>query len=303
MKHILYLSLILVVLSGCTTPVFLYRTNPPEMVLPEKPATIVFANQFDYTSNPAIKDKHEEAYQTAIRYFGRTLSVKPEEVEPAVVFVADTSSDIIANDSIRGQVPDSIGMLSILKSYSANYLLTLDSLSLFFDWEVFREESPEDGSVSKTKNFYLIGRYFVTLYNHQGVVVKQTLLDRSMLYSARPTLGALVTILPNMSNGLEKIQVLSRDAAAEYNTMFYPVREQTGFRQLHAGKAFAVSNAHIAAGRYDEAIPLLEAIASGPKSGLARKARHNLSVIEELQGTSSDKVGPFNQFQGQTNKL
>ncbi|GAP69574.1 hypothetical protein BA6E_12124 [Bacteroidales bacterium 6E] len=286
MKHFLYLSLILLVLSGCTTPVFLYRTNPPEMVLPEKPATIVFANQYDYWSNPAIKDKHDVAYQTAIRDFGRALSVKPKEVEPAVIFVADTPSDIFAKDSSRIQVLDSIRMLSILKPFSADYLLTLDSLSLFFDWEVFREENPEDGSVSKTKNFYLIGRYFVTLYNPDGVVVKQTLLDRSMLYSARPTLGALITILPNMSNGLEKIQVLSRDAAAEYTTMFYPVREQTGYRQLHAGKAFKESNEHIIAGRYGEAIPLLEAIASGPKTGLARKARENLKVIAELQGNS-----------------
>ncbi len=284
MKHFLYLSLILVVLSSCTTPVFLYRTNPPEMVLPEKPATIVFANQYDYWSKPEIKDKHEVAYQAAIRDFGRALTVKPEEVDPTVIFSAETITDKKDNDTLRLQKLDSNGIHSILEPYSADYLLTLDSLSLFFDWEVFREENPEDGSVSKTKNFYLIGRYFVTLYNPDGVVVKQTLLDRSMLYSARPTLGALITILPNLSNGLEKIQVLSRDAAAEYKTMFYPVREQTGYRELHAGKAFNESNAHIIAGRFDEAIPLLDAIASGPKSGLARKARHNLKVISELQG-------------------
>lgn len=284
MKLLYYLTLILVVLSGCTTPVFLYRTNPPEMVLDEKPATVVFANQYDYRSNPDIKDKHEVAYESAIRDFGRSLSFTPKEVDPVVVFVTDTLSPLPVNDSILIQDLDSARILFILEPYSADYLLTLDSLSLFFDWEVIREENPDDGSVSKTKDFYLIGRYFLSLYDQKGMIVKQTLLDRSMLYASRGTLGALVTILPNMSNGLDKIQVLSRDAAAEYTTMFYPVREQTGYRTLHAGKAFNESNALIIAGRYDKAIPLLEDIASGPKSGLARKARHNLKVISELQG-------------------
>ena len=284
MKSYQYLALILVVLSGCTTPVFLYRTNPPEMVLTEKPATVVFANQYDYRSNPDIKDKHEVAYESAIRDFGRALSFKPKEIDPVVVFVADTLSPLPANDSILIRDIGSTQILSFLKPYSADYLLTLDSLSLFFDWEVIREENPEDGSVSKTKDFYLIGRYFVSMYDQKGKVVKQTLLDRSMLYATRGTLGALVTIQPNMSNGLDKIKVLSQDAAAEYTTMFYPVREQTGYRVLHAGQKFAVSNAHIIGGRYEEAIPILEAIASGPKPNLARKARHNLKVISELQG-------------------
>ncbi len=48
---------ILLIISSCTTPVFLTRTVAPELVLEKRPARIVFSNQFDYKENPGIKDK------------------------------------------------------------------------------------------------------------------------------------------------------------------------------------------------------------------------------------------------------
>lgn len=286
MKPVLYLVFLMLLFSGCMTPVFLYRTNPPELVLDKQPASIVFSNQFNYLENPGIKGKHESAYQTAIAEFSRALTMKPTEAVQVVFFVSDTLSagnydgHFFEEDMAVDQV------MAITRAYNGDYLLVLDSLRLHFDWEVLREENPE-GSVSKTKDFYLISNYYVTLYDLSGEVKKRTLLERSLLYTSRPTLGALITILPNLANATEKIRILARDAATEYTAIFYPSEERVGQRDLYTGKAFTASNALIQAGKYDEAIDLLLELSASTKPKLARKARHNLEVTRELNKNNS----------------
>jgi hypothetical protein len=282
MKPFLYLVSLLLFLAGCKTPVYLNRTNPPELVLDKQPATIVFSNHFDFLANPGIKDKHEVAYQTAIEEFGRALTMTQPEAGQVVFFVTDSTTaenhkDHLFEENVAvGRIQD------ITLSYDGDYLLVLDSLRLHFDWEVVREENPE-GSVSKTKDFYLISNYYVTLYDATGEVTKRTLLGRSLLYTSRPTLGALITILPNLANATEKIRILARDAAMEYSAMFYPSEERIGQRELFTGKAFAESNALIQSGRYDEAIRILQELSANSKPKLALKAVHNLEVASELK--------------------
>lgn len=273
----------LLLLSSCTTMVNLTRTQPPEMVLEPQPAKVVFSNQFDYAANPGIKDKHEVAYQTGIEQFAKTLSKDTLHKEPVVIFQQDTSGSVQQPHHLYESNMDSLEIRNICRTYRSDFLLSLDSLRLYFDWEVIREEDESDGSVSKTKDFYLIGSYYVTLYDSAGEPVKRTLLERSLLYTSRPTLGALVTILPNLANGTGKISILAQDAALEYLGMFYPSEVITGQRKLYTGSSFTGSNQLIFQKEYDKAIEVLEKMPYSSRKGSMKKIQHNLSVARELK--------------------
>jgi len=274
----------LLLLSSCSTTVFLTRTEPPELTLDPQPARIVFSNQFDYNANSGIKDKHEEAYRTAIQKFAETLSRDTLLENKVVGFVVDKPDSIATSGKMFEMNLKQDAVASLCRNHEADFLLSLDSLRLHFEWEVIREEDPMDGSVSKTKDFFLISNYYVTLYDPAGEPVKRTLLERSLLYTSRPTLGALITILPNLANAITKIGILARDAAMEYLGMFYSSEVVAGQRKLYTGKIFTESNNLIFQKEYDKAIGLLEQIPFSPSSsGKVKKIQHNLSVARELK--------------------
>jgi hypothetical protein len=282
MKKLIILATTVSVFCSCTTPVFLTRTVPPEIVPGHQPAKVVFSNQFDYLSNPGIKDKHEVAYQTAISQFAETLTRDSLRENPAVIFRLDSPGKANASEKLFNNQMPADQIKSICKEHETGFLLSLDSLRLHFEWETIRDEGP-DGSVSKEKFFYLFSNYYVSLYDSVGGLFKRTLLEKSMLYTSRPTLSGLITIQPNFSKGLDKIKCLADDAGLEYINMFYPSVETYDKRTLHSGSKFRETNKLIDQQEYNKAIELLTEMSRSPKTKLAMKASHNLSVAQELK--------------------
>lgn len=296
MKNIFFLFAMALLINGCTTYVFTSRTLPPELVLEKQPATIVFVNQFEYQLNPGIKDKHEEAYKIGIEEFSRTLSEFKPSNNQKVIFINDTTEHVFLSKNSGDSLQAKTELTGVCNRFNADYYLALDSVYFYFDWEVNREEF-DDGSVSKTKDFYLIGNYYLTLFNRDGNVSKKTLLEKSIHYASRPTLGALITIKPNLDNAKEKMRKLSNEAGQEYLGMFYPSFESDIVLQLHTGKVFKETNALIKSGKYDEAIRLLQDMTNVPDSNRAAKAQHNLEVALELKRNGANKFPNLMDYQ------
>jgi hypothetical protein len=282
MKKIIPFVFSVLIFSSCSTSIYLTRTVPPEIVPENQPARVVFSNQFDYLSNPGIKDKHEIAYQTGIQQFAQTLVKDSVHAYPVVIFLIDTIGKIHASDKFYDNQMPVNQIKTICQTNDAAFLLSLDSMRLHFEWETIREEDP-DGSVSKEKYFYLFSNYYVSLYDSAGELFKRTLLEKSMLYTSRPTLSGLITIQPNLANGLDKIRKLAIGAGLEYINMFYPSVETYDKKTLYGGKYFKETNSLIKQQECDKAINRLVEMTHSPKTKLATKALHNLSVAQELK--------------------
>lgn len=264
------------------------RTLPPEMVLEKQPAKIVFQNRFDYRSNPGIKDKHEAAYKISIDEFANTLAkIKPSE-DKKVIFNIDTTR----MNSGANPEDDSTAIMheirALCKTTNSDFYLSLDSLYLYFDWEVIRDED-EDGSVSKTKEFYLMGDYYLTLFNVEGRIRNRTVIEKSIYFKSRPTLGSLITFQPNLDNAKKKLTNIAEEAAIEYVGLFYPSIEKDIPRQLHASKIFKETNALIKGQKYNEAIRKLQKMTKTLNPKLAAKAQENLDVVIELRDNNIRK--------------
>jgi hypothetical protein len=288
MNKLIPFALMILLYSSCSIPIDLTRTVPPEIVPDSQPARIVFSNQFDYLSNPGIKDKHEIAYQTGIQQFTETLTKDSLHENPVVIFLIDTIGKIHQSDKFYDNQMPVDEIKTICQTHVATFLLSLDSLRLHFEWETIRDEN-SDGSVSKEKYFYLFSNYYVSLYDSAGGLFKRTLLEKSMLYTSRPTLSGLITIQPNLANGLEKIKKLAIGAGNEYINMFYPSVETYDKKTLYSGKYFKETNALIKQQECDKAIELLVEMSHSPKTKLAAKALHNLTVAQELKQYYEEK--------------
>jgi hypothetical protein len=167
------------------------------------------------------------------------------------------------------------------RAHDAAFLLSLDSLRIHFEWETIRDEN-SDGLVSKEKFFYLFSNYYVSLYDSAGGLSKRTLLEKSLLYTSRPTLSGLITIQPNLAKAQDKIEKLAKSAALEYVYMFYPSVVNEG-RTLYGGKFFEETNMLIKQWECDKAIVLLSEMTHSPNRKLAVRAQHNLAIARELK--------------------
>ncbi len=282
MKNLILHILLLILFSSCKTVVYFNRTAPPELVLGKQQAQIFFINRFDYQNNPRIKDKHEVAYKLAIEEFGKALKNVEQPDTNLVIFHYDSTQYNQISNNMRDTAMMKNEIKSLCKTNNADYFLSLDSLHLFFDWEVIRDEDT-DGSVSKSKEFYLISNYYVTLYDSAYSFKHSNNLGRSIFYASRPTLGALITIKPNLDNAKQKIQKLATGTAQQYVGLFYPSVGNDEMRELNAGKVFKETNSLIISNQYDQAIKLLEEMTNTLKPKLAAKAHHNLDVAKELK--------------------
>ena len=288
MKKIVLLVVMAFLFNGCTTYIFTNRTLPPEMVLDMQPSKIVFNNQFEYQLNPGIKDKHEEAYEVGIEEFGKTLVEFKPSNEEKVIFIKDTTKYISGNENSNDSLWIKAEIIKICETYDADFYLSIDSVYFYFNWQVNREDN-DDGSVSKTKDFYLMGNYYITLFNGSGNPIKRTILEKSSHYASRPTLGALITIKPNLDNAKDNIKIISSEAGQEYFSMFYPSIESDILLELYTGKVFKETNALIRSHRYDEAITLLQDMTATLSPKQAEKAQHNLEVASQLKQNGMNK--------------
>lgn len=263
---------------SCTTPVYMNRTLPPQITLESQPARIIFMNHFNYQNNASTKEKHETAYKTGIEEFALALVNFEAPENPMAVITLDSLTCKSQNDTICPK-PD---ISSLCRSNNAEFLLSLDSLCYYFNNEVIREEN-DDGSVSKTKDFYLTSLYYLTLYDTAGNAMDKTYIENSTYYSSRPTLGALITFRPNLAKAIDKITLLARESGSDYMGQFYPSFERNVMRNLYTGKTFSEANSLIKSGNYNEAIIRLQELTITLKPKLAEKAQHNLEVAIELK--------------------
>lgn len=293
-NHVILFGLLLM-LGSCTKTIFLTRTLPPELVPEKKPATIAFINQYDYTANPTIKDKHEAAFRTAVEEFSKTLAAHQTADLSFTFSPADSLRKSERAVEYRDEPVPADEIKELCSSRNAGYVLILDTLYLGFDWETIREEDM-DGSVSKSKNFFLMGDYYLSLYESSGKLIKRTSLDKSIFYRARPTLSGLITIVPNLARATDEIRMMSKDAGSQYIGMFYPA-DINESRMLYAGKKFAVVNKLLVQQEYDRAIELLTEITRSSNFKLSQKAAHNLSVAQEIRNLHLEghPISPMNQ--------
>ena len=286
MGKLVFLILSVLLFSNCSKYIHITQTIPPEIILDNPPKTIAFINQYDYTSHTG-KFRPAIAFQTGVSVFGKYLAAHSQNDSIVSFRFNDTLS------KIKDAVHDSDNLLqadtvrALCKLYHSDLLLTLDSLNFDFTYEIEVTED-DKGKKTRTAVYYLRSYYYVSLYHPEEGLIKRTYLFKSMVYATRPVVAWIIPVFEpkNLGKACDEIGKLANTSGSEYVAMFFPSENVIRGEKLYKGKIFAESNSLILHKRYDEAIELLIKISTSGNSKWVEKAKHNLSVAEELKKNS-----------------
>ncbi|NJK84848.1 MAG: hypothetical protein HC906_01570 [Bacteroidales bacterium] len=174
--------------------------------------------------------------------------------------------------------PDSVRM--VCDHYDADMLLTLDSVRINFDWETIINENL-DGSKSKTKNFYLIFRGYLTTYSSTGEVINRSEVEESELYTSRDAISGIITIKPSLEKASDKVRPLALQAGSDYVGKYYP-SVTTETKMLYGGKVFKESNISLSKKECTQVMDYLTNLKSSEDPKTAKRASHNLDVAKDI---------------------
>ena len=286
MEKLISLILFVMLFSGCSKYIHITQTIPPEIVLDKKPKTIAFINQYDYTSHTG-KFRPAIAFQTGVNAFGKYLAAHSQNDSIVSFMFNDTLSKTKAAVSDTDNLLPADTVRALCKLYHSDLLLTLDSLNFDFTYEIEVTED-DKGKKSRTAVYYLRSYYYVSLYDPEEGLIKRTYLFKSMDYASRPVVAWIIPVFEpkNLGKACKEIGELANESGSEYVAMFFPGINVLRGEKLYNGKVFAESNSLILHKRYDEAIELLIKISNSGNSKWVEKAKHNLSVAEELKKNS-----------------
>jgi hypothetical protein len=276
-------SLLLVInilfsLSSCSSFILVQKTYDPEIIPEKETGNLVFINLFDYTVPIYVKEKNMISYHAGVRKLMEGLLSSSTGDKSYKFFIGDSLKKGTEAGQLTSLLPtDSV--IAICTRYKADLLLALDSMNIYFDWETIVDNN-SDGSKSKTKNFYLFTRFYMSLYSTTGDMINRSKVENSLLYRSRPALSGLITIQPSISKASKGVESLAFQAGQDYVSKFYPKTVQES-RKIYTGKVFKESNLFIKLRNYDKATELLDQLAKSPNPNIAMKARHNLSVVKE----------------------
>jgi hypothetical protein len=281
MKHfITFLAQVslIVLLFSCTKIIYIGKRVDPEIILEKDHNDIVFVNLFDYTQPENVQQKEKASYRAGVSGLVDGLSS----------FSSDSSFSFVIGDTLKKGIGSGLyttllpadTITAICDRYKTNLLLSLDSLSIFFDWETTVESGYE--GTSKTKNFYLCTKNYLSLYSADGDLINRSEADNSTLYRSRPTLSALITIKPSLYRARNEIEDLSFQAGQDYVSKFFPQMVQET-KQLYTGKPFSESNRYVFARDWNKAIEILEQLTKNKDPLISKKAEFNLEIVKEAK--------------------
>lgn len=274
----LSLILFIALASSCTAPIQLQKTYPPEQVLSSELKKFAFVNFYDYRIPEFIKDKHEGAYAAAVNGYAAGLGELVLKDPGASFLIADTLRD---GFTVMGmQAPEFADTVkAICREQDAGLLVALDSIRLWIESEISLEEDDE-GDAMLTKDFYLFSNTYITIYTSEGEVIDRCAGEKYTYVKSKYTIFGMIGG-PTLAGRHGLIRSLSDESARDCMGKYYPFTENFTELLYTGGQLKATSNS-ILAGRPEDALEPLRQLAADAGTGLARKAAHNLGIVDRM---------------------
>ncbi|MFD2515865.1 DUF6340 family protein [Pontibacter locisalis] len=282
-KTIINLALFIVAglsLMSCTSQLFIDTTLPPAVDVGNEQWKVVAIKRFNPALLPFKREKKTEVFQNgADEALAGVLEAIHQDHTYQIVAV-DTSSAYLANSPNEQLTRDQVK--SIHQKYPHHLLLTLDNIDASFHQMTTREKD-SDETVVKTAHYTLITTTTWTLYDSLGTVLDRMSLRQEEPYQTRDVVSGLLAVGPSMGNAGPAVNRLAWRTGKSYWRRLSPQRVSL-VRPYYSMKAFEPAAYQIAAGKWDQAIALLQPLAESKNRKDAGKAAYNLAVVHEAKG-------------------
>lgn len=282
----------LLLLSSCSTTIFLDRSVPPEIQLGVEGQKIIIQNFFDYTKPEYVRQQHSDIYNESVKAFSGSLINYLEESD---LVSAEKGDTLVVSDEGRmlSDVLDPEYVKYTCEHYDADMLLAIDSLNIFFDYET--EGDPIIfGGEGVVKHFFLIYIPYLSLYDWDGTLIDRRTADMSYHYSSRESITAFITIKPSLRSAYDEIMILAEHAGTEYGSNFFSTIGTFPYK-FYYGEPFKLAFRNMMNNNFADAIRELLPLAESGSSKTAKRAAHNLYVAYTAFGDESNAEYWYNK--------
>jgi len=239
----------------------------PKVELGHDTTQVVVVNRF--TVDSAVnKNKRKRAVLKGAAYSAVAMATRQFNTLPRIK--ATTLTDSV------NMVADTTPVKKLAEKYSANYVLTLDSLGADIPMEL----------VDTMEVYTTVVNVKFTLYESNGNYFKILRGQAKDFHSESRYYGILAALLvhPTVKGNGAAISQSAGNAAIDAIKDYLP-STLTNQRQLYADNdSMKAAINHMIAKRYNEAFKILNPLIDGPDLKLASHAAYNLAVLYEAQG-------------------
>ncbi len=283
-------------LASCSTSLYFDKTVPPEIPTEIRPCRVAVVNLYNYTLFGKKGKRYQKVYDVAVNKFSEALEINNPSDSLVGFFVADTLKIGSSAENMTLLLPaDSVRRMASV--FSSDYLITIDSLSLFLEAqeEEFFLDPDDEQAVNYRRNAdaYYIADYFLSFYSSSGDLIDRSEVTTNTFLATVPVWRwPYDDLLPVTDKILELTKGLASEAGNDYLEKFQP-GYTTERRKIYTGRKFQEANDLIVKREWDKAAELLKKIEAEPNKSLSQRASHNLLVLYEVRKTiSGGKNGP-----------
>jgi len=284
MKTNIFLALIGIALSSCTSFVTIHKTMPPDLNIPAN-SDFLFVDRFMPEELDFNNQNKIDVFYKGRDKFVQGLKAGFDTCKVYHLQLSDTTlPSHSAHEPAYNLKPD---IVEHLCSHSYDYLLTLDNYNLYFDQDVEVVEN-EDGSKDRTAYYDLVLNTYITIYDKEGGIVDKLKDEKRIEHDERSVISGLLAVGPSMGKADKHAELISDALGREFIQKFFPY-EVSDLRQFYSTKPFVQAFHDFERGNWQAVEKELMKYTENPDPKIVGRASYNLSVLYENLGKKAEQ--------------
>ncbi len=281
LRYFISTSLILFIAFSCTSTLKFTKTYPREIDLKNNDSIIQYVNLYDVSLLDFNNDQRIEVYASGIKEIENGLSQDLHIKHGFELFTLDTAIKGIASSNFTEQLStDSVKYFCSLNN--TPLLLTLEAYDLSYDKRLKKVEN-EEGKKESKADYYLIVKAGLSLYDSTGLLIDRSEMQLEEYMGTRDVVVLGAAFRPSYGNKKDHVDRMSFNIGRCYIDKYFRTDHRES-RMYYTGKDFSEITPLIETGEWEKAIALLVPLANSSNPKIAKKARHNIGVLQEALG-------------------
>lgn len=272
LNHLLTASLLLFILSSCTTTQS-YILNEVQTIplhpLDPTPKKMLILNTFDVSTKNYRNHKEE--------LFTRLLDSVMIGMSNELTYNSDIPSEVLIG---RTSFADTtITIQKLMKEYTASHAMIITDFNVNFVQTEVEITGEDKYGKDKVAHYDIESDIRYILYDKQGIV-NEFPVTQSRFHSTRSVISGLLAAGPNVVENQDDALSIVRQNGSEYLNYFFPLWVKRT-RKVFDKKELSGVREAISMDNYDAAFEVSRRYVHDPDRKLAAKANYNCAILME----------------------
>lgn len=272
-KYTIYIGLLMLA-SGCSSYMTYFEIEPPRIMLKTDQTEMLFISRFDTSAFNFNQKKKTKVFNEGYKKYIQGV------MDGFDLFVVDVEwmENVDLNIASKPEPLAKTDIQRLCKENGSSLLLVVEDFEMYRDKSVEVEEK-DDGSKSRTANFFVIVNITMNLYDQEGELIdNQPIYDKRHL-SSRSVFSGLLSVGPALGNRGKEIYPMLNELGAGYVYNFKLKRVTRRAKYYAKGKLEPVKEMMMAGNWENARRFLLTVYNETSDTKIKSRAAHNIYFV------------------------